>query len=51
VEQRAIAVAAAAAAAVGDDAGVRLHVILVLVGPAIPPPSPQSRALTAPIAR
>ena len=54
VEQRAIAVvvaAAAAAAAVGDDAGVRLRVILVLVGPAIPLPSPQSRASTAPIAR
>jgi hypothetical protein len=38
VEQRAIAVVAAAAAAVGDDAGVRLRVILVLVSPAIPPP-------------
>jgi hypothetical protein len=39
VEQRAIAVVAAAAAAVGDDAGVRLRVILFR-------PSPQSRALT-----
>ena len=38
VEQRAIAVVVAAAAAFGDDAGVRLRVILVLVGPAIPPP-------------
>jgi hypothetical protein len=37
VEQRAIAVVAAATA-VGDDAGVRLRVILVLVVPAIPPP-------------
>ena len=51
VEQRAIAVVAAAAAAVGDDTDVRLRVIVVLVVPAIPPPSPQLRASTAPIAR
>jgi hypothetical protein len=38
VGQRAIAVVAAAAAAVGDDADVRLRVIVVLVVPAIPPP-------------
>jgi hypothetical protein len=52
VEQRVIAVVvAAAAAAYGDDANVCLRVILVLVVPAIPLPSPQSRASTAPIAR
>ena len=52
VEQRAIAViAAAAAAAVGDNADVRLRLIVVLVVPAIPPPAPQSRTSTAPIAR
>jgi hypothetical protein len=33
------------------DADVRLHFIVVLVVLAIPPPSPQSRASTAPIAR
>ena len=51
VGQRAIAVVAASAA-VGDDADVRLRVIvvIVLVVPAISPPSPQSRASTAPIA-
>jgi hypothetical protein len=46
VEQRAIAVVADA---VGDDADVRLRVIVVLVVPANPPPSLQSRASTAPI--
>ena len=53
VGQCAIAIVAATAIAVGDDADVRLHVIviIVLVLPVIPPPSPQSRASTAPIAQ
>jgi hypothetical protein len=52
VEQRVIAGRpAAAAAAVGDNIDVRLRIIVVLVVPAIPPPSPQSRVSTAPPSR